>query len=210
MTEHEAEQAATSEALQVFTQFLDMLKNSPDETLELFKLITSLNHPAISQERRVSKIETTCPTCGYQEEIIFTPEFYQEHNGEFVDILASMLELMDNCPQCEEDRRLASIEDALMEAAINNDHSLPDLIQTAIETLDEERADKLLDKVHQIHKEALADIRGWKDYDKEPSFAVGECPNCGHDWTAHTDYIARGEKVCWTQDENGNLHKYEG
>lgn len=104
------EQAATSEALAVFTQFLDMLKNGPDETLELFKLVTGINHPAISQERRVSKVETTCPVCGYQEDIVFTPEFYQEHNGKFVDVLASMLELMGNCPQCQEDLRLANIE----------------------------------------------------------------------------------------------------
>ena len=35
---------------------------------------------------------------------------------------------------------------------------------------------------------------------QEQTFAQGECPNCGHDWTAHGDYIARGEKVCWTFD----------
>lgn len=104
------EHEATSEALAVFTQFLDMLKNGPDETLELFKLVMTINHPAISQERRVSKVETTCPVCGYQEEIIFSPEFYEAHNGAFVDVLASMLELMGNCPQCQEDLRLASIE----------------------------------------------------------------------------------------------------
>lgn len=35
---------------------------------------------------------------------------------------------------------------------------------------------------------------------QERTFAAGECPNCGHDWTAHSDFIARGEKVCWTFD----------
>lgn len=29
------------------------------------------------------------------------------------------------------------------------------------------------------------------------SFAQGECPNCGHDWTAHGPYIANGEKICY-------------
>lgn len=42
-----------------------------------------------------------------------------------------------------------------------------------------------------------------------PSFAQGECPNCGLDWTAHSDYIARGEKICWTVDEHGKLHKWQ-
>ena len=35
---------------------------------------------------------------------------------------------------------------------------------------------------------------------QEQTFAAGACPNCGHDWTAHSDFIARGEKVCWTFD----------
>ncbi len=30
----------------------------------------------------------------------------------------------------------------------------------------------------------------------QTTFAQGECPNCGHDWTAHGDYISRGEKTC--------------
>src|SRR5260221_3285390 len=37
-------------------------------------------------------------------------------------------------------------------------------------------------------------------HEQEQSFAQGECPNCGHDWTAHSDFIARGEKTCWTFD----------
>ena len=40
----------------------------------------------------------------------------------------------------------------------------------------------------------------WKFLREGQTFAQGECPNCGHDWTAHSDFIARGEKVCWTFD----------
>ena len=29
--------------------------------------------------------------------------------------------------------------------------------------------------------------------------AQGTCPNCGHDWTAHSAYIARQEKMCEEQ-----------
>jgi hypothetical protein len=29
------------------------------------------------------------------------------------------------------------------------------------------------------------------------------CPNCGHDWTAHSAYILRQERVCEEQLENG-------
>ena len=39
----------------------------------------------------------------------------------------------------------------------------------------------------------------WRCYqcdEERPSFAVGECPNCGHDWTAHSSYIANGQKEC--------------
>ncbi len=32
--------------------------------------------------------------------------------------------------------------------------------------------------------------------EERPSFAAGECSNCGLDWTAHGPYIATGEKVC--------------
>ena len=32
---------------------------------------------------------------------------------------------------------------------------------------------------------------------QEQSFAQGECPNCGHDWTAHGAWIANpGDKTC--------------
>src|SRR6266568_2464367 len=32
---------------------------------------------------------------------------------------------------------------------------------------------------------------------------VVQCPNCGHSWTAHSSYIARQERMCVEQLENG-------
>ena len=40
---------------------------------------------------------------------------------------------------------------------------------------------------------------------EERSFAVGACPNCGHDWTAHSDYIATKQRVCVEALLNGYL-----
>ncbi len=34
-------------------------------------------------------------------------------------------------------------------------------------------------------------------------YAKGECPCCGMDWTAHSAYIARCERMCVEQLENG-------
>ncbi len=32
---------------------------------------------------------------------------------------------------------------------------------------------------------------------ESPTFAQGECPNCGHDWTAHSAWIANpGDTTC--------------
>jgi hypothetical protein len=54
------------------------------------------------------------------------------------------------------------LEQAILEAAEKNDDSLDDLLQIAIEQMDEEQAVHLLDKVTQIMKEGLRDARGWK------------------------------------------------
>jgi len=50
-----------------------------------------------------------------------------------------------------------------LEAAANNSDNLMDLLQEAIETMDEAQASRLLDKVHQIQSENLRDIREWKE-----------------------------------------------
>jgi hypothetical protein len=40
---------------------------------------------------------------------------------------------------------------------------------------------------------------------EKPSFAVGACPNCGHDWTAHSAYIDRQERICVEVSPDGSL-----
>lgn len=57
------------------------------------------------------------------------------------------------------------LEQAILQAAEDNDDNLDDLLQQAIEQMDEDRADRLLDKVHQILKEGLRDAKGWKGND---------------------------------------------
>ena len=38
---------------------------------------------------------------------------------------------------------------------------------------------------------------------EQHSFAQGECPNCGHDWTAHSAWIANpGDKTCVEAEMN--------
>ena len=54
-------------------------------------------------------------------------------------------------------------EYTILEAAANNSDNLMDLLQEAIETMDEAQASRLLDKVHQIQSENLRDIREWKE-----------------------------------------------
>jgi hypothetical protein len=63
---------------------------------------------------------------------------------------------------CEivEDKR---IEQAILEAAENASDDLMDLLQKAIETMDEAQAERLMDKVHQVQSESLRDIRGWRE-----------------------------------------------
>jgi Rad3-related DNA helicase len=53
-------------------------------------------------------------------------------------------------------------EQAILKAAENADDNLQDLIQIAIENMDETQANRLLDKVHQVQKESLQDILAWK------------------------------------------------
>jgi len=62
---------------------------------------------------------------------------------------------------------MSDLEQAILEAAEKNDDHLEALLLEAIETLDEQSADHLLDKVHQIMSEAVRDIRGWKDAESE-------------------------------------------
>ncbi len=62
---------------------------------------------------------------------------------------------------------MSDLEQAILEAAEKNDDRLEALLLEAIETLDEQSADHLLDKVHQIMSESLRDIRGWKDAESE-------------------------------------------
>ena len=62
---------------------------------------------------------------------------------------------------------MSDLEQAILEAAEKNDDRLEALLLEAIETLDEQSADHLLDKVHQIMSEAVRDIRGWKDAESE-------------------------------------------
>lgn len=59
-----------------------------------------------------------------------------------------------------EDKRL---EQAILEATEKNSDDLMDLLQKAIETMDEAQAEHLMDKVHQIQSENLRDIRGWRE-----------------------------------------------
>jgi DNA-binding CsgD family transcriptional regulator len=52
--------------------------------------------------------------------------------------------------------------------------------------------------LHLESREALRLYARLNDLDKveQVSFSQGECPNCGHDWTAHGPYIANGAKIC--------------
>ncbi len=59
-----------------------------------------------------------------------------------------------------EDKRL---EQAILEAAEKNSDDLMDLLQKAIETMDEVQAEHLIDKVHQVQSENLRDLRGWRE-----------------------------------------------
>ena len=55
------------------------------------------------------------------------------------------------------------IERSVLQAAEKNDEHLQDMLQVAIEQIDETQANRLLDKVHQVMTENLRDIRGWKE-----------------------------------------------
>ncbi len=55
------------------------------------------------------------------------------------------------------------LEQAILEAAEKDSDCLEDLLQEAIETMDEKRIDRLFDKVHQIMSESLRDALGWKE-----------------------------------------------
>ncbi len=55
------------------------------------------------------------------------------------------------------------IEQAVLESAAKNDDCLMDLLQIAIEEMNEEQSSHLLDKVHQVQSENLRDIREWKE-----------------------------------------------
>lgn len=99
--QHEAEHGATTtEALALFTRFLEVIQVADEETIELVKLALTINHPAIYEPRRVYSVVTICPKCGSLEKVYFTHDFY-EQGGKFVDVLAAMLELMGRCPECE-------------------------------------------------------------------------------------------------------------
>src|SRR6266702_3665497 len=84
---------------------------------------------------------------------VFNPEtgtwFCAEHWPEF-EVLYSIVE----------DRRL---EQAILEAAENASDDWMDLLQKAIETMDEAQAERLMDKVHQVQSENLRDILGWRE-----------------------------------------------
>ncbi len=54
------------------------------------------------------------------------------------------------------------LEQAILTAAEDNDDNLDNLLQQAIERMDEERVGRLLDRVTQIMSEGLRDARGWK------------------------------------------------
>lgn len=57
------------------------------------------------------------------------------------------------------------LEQRILRAAENDDENLMDLLQEAIESIgidNEEQRNLLLDKVHQIQKEGLREIRGWR------------------------------------------------
>ncbi len=60
-------------------------------------------------------------------------------------------------------RDLSKLEQAILEAAKKNSDDLMDLLQKAIETMDEALASRLMDKVHQVQSENLRDIREWKE-----------------------------------------------
>lgn len=38
---------------------------------------------------------------------------------------------------------------------------------------------------------------------QEQTFAAGECPVCGHDWSCHGEFIQKGEKTCVVFDGTG-------
>ena len=59
-------------------------------------------------------------------------------------------------------------EASILEAAKNNDDHLDEMLTEAIETMDEDQATRLLDKISQIQKEAMRDLRGWKDDNEIP------------------------------------------
>ncbi len=65
--------------------------------------------------------------------------------------------------QIRQEKKLAPNVQAILKAAENADDNLQDLIQTAIENMDETQASRLLDKVHQVQSEDLRDIRGWRE-----------------------------------------------
>src|SRR6266567_861889 len=60
-------------------------------------------------------------------------------------------------------RDQSELEQAILEAAENASDDLMDLLQKAIETMDEALASRLMDKVHQVQSENLRDIREWKE-----------------------------------------------
>ncbi len=84
---------------------------------------------------------------------VFSPEigtwFCSEHWPEFEQMITIV-----------EDRRM---EQAILEAAENASDDLMDLLQKAIETMDEAQAERLMDKVHKVQSENLRDILGWRE-----------------------------------------------
>jgi hypothetical protein len=55
------------------------------------------------------------------------------------------------------------LEQRILEAVANDDDNLMDLLQEAIETMDEQKANLLLDKVNQMYAEAASELRGWRE-----------------------------------------------
>lgn len=59
---------------------------------------------------------------------------------------------------------IPDLEQRIMEAAANNDDTLMDLLQEAIDTIpDEAYLDRLLDRVSQVQIEDSRELRNWRE-----------------------------------------------
>lgn len=111
----------------------------------------------------ITRPGTICHICGALPGVVLAYDIYAQQIGmwfcardwqiENSPIPASFLVVV-------EDRRK---EQALLEAAAKNSDNLMDLLQEAIETMNEAQASRLLDKVHQVQSENLRDLRGWNE-----------------------------------------------